>query len=244
MRLIRKFLAGLLGTKSYLGLVSSVYIRLVRLGFFRGKYPELFFLNQIIRKGDVCIDLGANVGYYSTRLSELTGEEGKVYAVEPVLLFRDLLKKNLERFNCDNVQIVPYALGAENKSIRMGTPEVNGVFRHGLTRVIGEEQEQYAQTYEVEMRVPDELFKDLERLDFVKCDVEGYETHIFPYFMKTIGRFRPLIQMEISSEENRRLLFQLLEGYAVYGLRNGSLSEMSREEALQYNEGDFYFRHA
>ena len=37
----------------------------------------------------------------------------------------------------------------------------------------------YARTYEVPMRVPDELLADLPRLDFVKCDVEGFEHEVF-----------------------------------------------------------------
>lgn len=40
-------------------------------------------------------------------------------------------------------------------------------------------KDNYARKYKVEMKIPDELFINLNRLDFVKCDVEGYEFEVF-----------------------------------------------------------------
>ena len=244
VRLIRKLLASSLGTEKYLRLVSASYIRMVNAGMMKNKYPELFFLKNVVRQGDYCIDLGANVGYYSTQLSKITGSQGKVFAVEPVTLFRNVLKTNLKKFNCGNVELLAYALGAENKAIKMGTPEIAGVFRHGLTKVIEKDQEQFAQTYEVEMRIPDELFSDLTRLDFIKCDVEGYEIFIFPYFIQTLKKFLPLIQMEISSPDNRKKIFDTITplGYEIFGLKQSQLIKLSETEGLSYENGDFYFK--
>ena len=77
------------------------------------KYPELFYLKQLIKPGYVCLDIGANVGYYATFLSDLVGLNGKVLAVEPVPLFARILKKNLGKYRQQNTQIYPYALGSE-----------------------------------------------------------------------------------------------------------------------------------
>ena len=244
MRMGRKALAALLGTENYLDLISSTYIRLVNRSFMRAKYPELFYLPSLVKPGDVCIDLGANVGYYATRLSQLTGTTGKVYAVEPVNLFRSVLQRNIRRFAMGNVEVLPYALGAENKSILMATPRIAGVFRHGLTHVVDGEESADAETFAAEMRVPDEIFAGLSRLDFVKCDVEGYETYIFPHFLKTLQRFRPLIQFAITGKEKREEMYNLLasSGFACHGLQNGELCKLSREEMVEYANGDFYFR--
>jgi FkbM family methyltransferase len=243
-RLIRKLLAAFLGTEKYLEVVSSSYIHMVNAGIMAQKYPELFFLDKIIKPEYHCIDLGANVGYYSTRLSKLTRKSGKIYAVEPVTLFRNLLEKNLKKFDCNNVELIAYALGSENKAIKMGTPEIAGVFRHGLTKIIDSPSENFAQTYEVQMRLPDELFQNLSRLDYIKCDVEGYEVHIFPFFTKTLSRFHPLIQMEISTVNNRKQIFDILLplGYKIFGLADNSLTELTEMQALYYNKGDFYFK--
>lgn len=241
MKLIRQWLAATLGTQRYLQLISKTYIRLVKAGFFKSKYPELFYLDQLIKKDFVCIDLGANVGYYSTRLAQLT--ENTIYAVEPVALFREVLQHNLRTFTCSNVEIYPYALGSEEKKISMGTPVVDGVFRHGLTKVMDGSEQNMGQTYEVDMKVPDVLFSDLQRLDYVKCDVEGYETFIFPHFTQTLSKFKPVIQIEISSPDNRKQIADVLlpMGYRVFALANEKLIPLTAAQMLDYNGGDFYF---
>lgn len=240
---IRAILLKILGLESYLSLVSDAYIRLIKLGFFKKKYPELFYLKEIIKPGFVCIDLGANVGYYSTFLSLYSQKDGHVHAIEPVELFANVFKKNTKEFALDNITLYQTALGSENKNIQMGTPLIDGVFRHGLTKIVDDEEAKNLHTYDVKMCVPDELFSSLTKLDFLKCDVEGYEVFIMPHFMKTISKFKPLIQIEISSEENRKQIFDLFfaVGYAVCKLQNNSLQKMLTDEAMKYESGDFYF---
>lgn len=240
---IRALLLQTLGLDTYLSLVSDVYIRLIQMGLLKKKYPELFFLKELIKPDFVCVDIGANVGYYSTFLSLYSGKSGHVHAVEPVDLFARIFKKNVDTFALPNITLNQTALGSENKTIQMGTPMIDGVFRHGLTKVVDEKEAPTMHTYNVEMHIPDELFSSLTRFDFLKCDVEGYEVFIMPHFIKTISRFKPLIQMEISSEENRKQIFDLFLplGYSVCKLQNHSLQKMDTKEAMKYEAGDFYF---
>lgn len=240
---LRSLLLKILGIESYLSLVSDVYIRLIRSGYLQKKYPELFYLNQLIKPNFVCIDIGANVGYYSVFLSQFSGMNGKVFAVEPVGIFAKIFIKNIQKFGLENTTLFENALGAENKMIQMGTPFIDGVFRHGLTKIVNEKDGHNLKTYEVEMRIPDELFASLTKFDFLKCDVEGYEVFLIPHFMKTISKFKPLIQMEISSKENREKIFELFFplGYSVLKLKNDTLQKMKVEDAINYEDGDFYF---
>lgn len=241
---LRALLLDMLGHQKYLALVSDVYIRLIRGGFLKKKYPELFFLKELVKPGFVCVDIGANVGYYSVFLSKYAGPNGHVHAVEPVDLFAKLFIKNTTQFGLGNITLHQTALGGENKTIQMGTPVVDGVFRHGLTKVIdGDTQQNNMQTYDVNMRVPDELFANLNRFDFLKCDIEGYEIYVMPHFIKTIAKYKPTIQMEISSAENRKLIFDLFLplGYQINALVDFALTPINRNEALNYEGGDFYF---
>jgi FkbM family methyltransferase len=240
---IRAILLQTLGLENYLSLVSRIYIGLIKTGFMKQKYPELFYLKQLVKPGFVCVDIGANVGYYSTFLSLYAGKTGRVFAVEPVALFAHVFKKNTKAFGLPNITLHQTALGGENKMIQMETPMIDGVFRHGLTKVVDSTETNDLHTYDVEMHIPDELFASLTRFDFLKCDVEGYEVFIMPHFMKTISRFKPTIQMEISSAENRKQIFDLFLplGYSVCKLQNSSLHNMSIAEAMNYEAGDFYF---
>lgn len=241
---LRSLLLKSLGTESYLGLVSSAYIRLISAGFLKDKYPELFYLKELVKPGFVCVDIGANVGYYSVFLSQHAGSEGRVYAIEPVPMFGNVFLRNTEKFALNNITLYRCALGSERKEVTLGTPMIDGVFRHGLTKIIENNQEENAQTYSAQMEIADQLFEPLNKIDFLKCDVEGYEVILFPQMLRTLERCKPLIQIEISSEENRNKLMKLLQplGYKVYKLQQNALVEMNTNEALQYDKGDFYFK--
>lgn len=241
---LRAALFNTLGQETYLSIVSAAYLKIIRAGYLKAKYPELFHLQKIIKPGFVCLDIGANVGYYATFLSDLSGPKGKVLAVEPVPLFAGILKKNLGSNRLKNTEIYPFALGSEEKDITLGTPTINGVFRHGLTKIVDQSDAASLQTFTAKMKVPDVLFKDLQKLDFVKCDVEGYETILFPQMLKTLSKFKPLIQMEINSVENRKALIELLEplGYNAFCLRNGELTPLNKDEELIWENGDYYFK--
>jgi len=208
------------------------------------KYPELFFLKKIIRPGFTCLDIGANLGYYSTFLSRLVGAAGKVMAVEPVPLFQEIWKENVRASGLANLTMWPYALGGQNTRIQMGTPERDGLLHHGMTKIMSSAQDSYARTYEVEMKIPDELFINLNRLDFVKCDVEGYEYEVFRNMQKTLRKFRPLIQTELNGTENRQQVKDLLTaiGYETYILSPEQTLLPCNSVMLQSHSGDFYFK--
>ena len=244
---LRALLLQALGTENYLRLVSKIYIKLIKAGMMKGKYPELFYLQELIKPGFICIDIGANVGYYSTMLSKQVEATGHVHAVEPVALFQQIFTQNMKLFKCNNVTLHPVALGGEKGSITMGTPMIDGVFRHGLTHVIEpNEDTRGMHTYEVNMCTPEELFLGLNRLDFIKCDVEGYEVVLMPHFTGIINQFKPIIQIELGSEEHRKSIVNLFAtlGYKPFKLHAGALQLLSSTEWLQYNKGDFYFKHS
>jgi FkbM family methyltransferase len=243
---IRSILLRVLGYQSYLSWVSDIYIRLIKGGMLKDKYPELFYLQKIIKPGYTCVDIGANVGYYSVFLSKYAGQSGRVYSIEPVPLFANVFLKNTLKHALNNITLYQTALGAENKKITMGTPTINGVFRHGLTKVLSDDKNEAVnmQTYESDMRIPDELFSPIEKIDFIKCDVEGYEIHLFPHLINTLTKHLPIIQIEISEEENRQKMFDILMplGYKVFKLQNANLVHITAAEAMKYEGGDFYFK--
>lgn len=244
LKLLRKLLVKSLGFERYIRLVSRTYIVMVGAGFMQKKYPELFFLKKIIRPGFTCIDIGANLGYYSTFLSKLAGPTGKVLAVEPIPLFQEIWKENVKASGTDNLELLPYALGAENGTIKMGTPERNGLLHHGMTKVVSSASENYARFYDVAMVVPDELFATLERLDFVKCDVEGFEFQVFSNMQQVLAKHKPLIQTELNGDENRDKVIALLSGlgYQLCALSaDNKLKPVAGPEIAKHH-GDFYFK--
>jgi FkbM family methyltransferase len=194
----------------------------------------------LIRKGDHVIDIGANLGYYSQLFAKLTGPKGKVFSVEPVTLFRKILKINTTGFK--NTTIIPYALGTEDdKSIVMGIPKSNKYLRHGLTRVLDkDENEPFEFTFNEMMFTPATLFGKLERCDYIKCDVEGYEIHIIPQLEFLLKPFQPIIQIEIEPV-NRKTISDFLSSlsYSAFYLKDELLFPVGGN--LLEIEGDLFF---
>jgi len=242
MKTIRHILLRTLGFKGYLSFVSWVYIRLVSFGFLKSKYPELFFLKKIIKPGFVCIDIGANMGYYSYFLAKYAKQEGQLYAVEPVPLFAKIWEKNVPNRFCKTINLFPFALGGENKEVKMGVPVVQGIVHHGMTHIINSDEQNLAETFSAPMRIPDELFANLPRVDFVKCDVEGYEQYVFENMKETIMKHRPLVQSELGGEQNRKTVICFFEnlGYKTCILTNNELVLATPNEKMK-SHNDFYF---
>lgn len=242
MRLIRIVLYKILGTGNYVKLVSYIYLQMVKTGLLKKKYPELFFLKKIINQGDTCIDIGANVGYYSFFMLKHIGNSGKLYAVEPVEMFRRIWEKRIPKNKMQQAVLLPYALGNKNTLVEMGTPSIDGVVHHGMTKIIDKKTDNIVAAHEVEMRIPDELFANIPQIDFLKIDVEGYESIVFDNMHETIKRTFPIIQAELSGKQNRHCVINLLKSYnySVCILEKDNL-KLIRSELVNEINSDFYF---
>lgn len=244
MNYLRKLLYRILGLKAYLRLISRIYIILIRWGFYKDKYQELHYLKKIIKPGYVCLDIGANLGYYSFFMCTHTGKKGKVFAVEPVPLFRLILEKNVPANKFKQLSILPYALGESEQIITMGMPIVDGVIHHGMTHVLNKYDKSkvsIAKTFEVMMKVPDQLFENLDRLDFIKCDVEGYEYVVLSNMLNTINKHKPIIQCELSNQNKIQTINLLKQnGYETYILHKNDLIKQSIDQLIEIKQ-DVYF---
>src|SRR5262249_33960355 len=69
-------------------------------------------LRAAVEPGDVVFDVGANIGFFSTLLSQLVGPSGRVLAFEPEPENLALLRANLAANGGHNVTVVPCAAGA------------------------------------------------------------------------------------------------------------------------------------
>ena len=94
MKWIRKVLQKVLSEEQYLHLLSTGFQRLFKTGRLGDEYQDVYFLKNMIRPGDCCVDIGAHLGYYTFQMSRLTGAQGAVHAIEPVAKFHNVLKKN------------------------------------------------------------------------------------------------------------------------------------------------------
>lgn len=235
--LIHRLLYRALSLESYLGVVSRLYFLCMRLGI--GRHSEAmeyaYHLQKLVKAGDTCIDIGANLGYYSRPLSKIVGTHGKVYAVEPVPVIGKVLRRNLK--GCHNVEILPYALGEESRPITMSNSSAleTGYFGTGQNRVDDSPMQQ-ATTFEAQMRRGSELFAEVERIDFIKCDIEGYELHVMSEMRPLLEQHHPTILIETGGENRSKIIGIFKEmGYEGFTLASGrevTLDEASTKDII------------
>ena len=240
-KLFHRLLYRLLPLGGYLRVVSRMFFIYRALGIGRhGRALEYnYHLPQLVEQGATVIDIGANLGYYTRPLSEIVGNEGHIYAVEPVPVIFDVLKRNVA--GRKNVTLLNYALGSEERTIEMANDSVAaaGYFGTGRNFVSDGELSGEAIKFSAEMRRGSVLFAGLERVDFIKCDIEGYERVVIPEMCAIIERHHPTVLIETDGD-TRQEIIEMFEqmGYRAYMLENG------REVALdKESDKDIIFRY-
>ena len=232
--MIRKILYTLLPLEAYLATLSKLYFLTFNLGLLKSNklYDYPYFLKNIIKKGDTCLDIGANLGYISVPLSKLVGSQGKIYAVEPVKPILKVLRKNTKSLK--NIEILPYALGEENKVIQLGNDSIQekGFLATGRSTII-KDTDKTDITFPAEMKKGSELFSNLSSLQFVKCDIEGYEIIVIPELEPVLQKHRPIILIETRGESRIQLLqFFKDREYTSFVLKEGQLYPSAESDSI------------
>ena len=239
-KFLHRLLYRTLSLEGYLRVVSGLYFVFYRMGLKRRSrsMEYAYHLSELVHKGDHAIDIGANLGYYTVPLADLVGASGRVYAVEPVPVIFSVLKRNIGHRK--NVEALNYALGAESRSIEMVNDSVAeaGYFGTGRNAVSRGEQSQSAVKFEAKMVEAYALFKDLERVDFIKCDIEGYEGVVMPLLRPLLEKHHPTVLIETDGK-TRQEMIELFEelGYRAYMLVDGREVELDPQ-----SDKDIIFR--
>ncbi|HWE89212.1 MAG TPA: FkbM family methyltransferase [Pseudonocardiaceae bacterium] len=175
--------------------------------------PELAGLSELVRPGDVCVDVGAAAGLYTLTLSHLVGPAGQVHSVEPLSFAHPAWSRLLGARDRPNVRNHRLALSAQPGETALSVPigrlgPVTGrSFLTWQTDGLGSNAEFRAHA---DVLVPvdtlDRLCQraGLTRLDFVKIDVEGAELHVLHGGAHTIETFRPDLLLEIEARHVTR----------------------------------------
>jgi len=155
------------------------------------------FYEELLKTDSVCIDAGANVGILSIYMSMFTS--GKIYAFEPVPQIFEALQKTIESNDMKNVEIFNVALGNKNSKETFSF----NVEHNGGCRTLNEFNKGFHvhpldESIEVNMITLDDFVKDhnVDKLDLLKMDVEGFEQQVFEGGINTIEKFRPDIVSE------------------------------------------------
>lgn len=159
------------------------------------------FLMRTLQPDSVCIDVGANVGYYACLMARCSSR-GRTIAFEADPVVHAILRDNVSINWCEAVvDARNQAVGAAPGSLTL----YRRIGRSGNTSIAQVSDEQLAALgeaesvpFEVECVRLDDVAADLDRLDVVKIDVEGAESLVLDGMADVVDRLNPLIIMEWS----------------------------------------------
>ena len=152
-------------------------------------------LRERLRKGDVVLDIGANIGNFTMLAASLVGHGGRVIAVEPIARNRQVIRRALQANSFDHVEIIAAAASDRAGTIQLRThPETSN---SATLSASGDRlRESRGTSNTVPTLILDDRFAGLDRLDLLKIDIEGMEPFALRGLERTINRFRPTLLSE------------------------------------------------
>ena len=162
------------------------------------------FFDEYIQEDFVIIDAGTCMALHAIYMSHLC-PKGKIYAFEPSRINYEIAKKNIEINELKNVILSSNALGNEERIVYNSSQAKSNlslfVIRDGLpTKMIDWLTTDHRHDYQHPIKMIHGDSLNLQRLDLIRLDCEGYEYNVLEGFKNTIDKFKPLILFECHEE--------------------------------------------
>lgn len=194
---------------------------------------EIGFVQRFLQPGMAVLDLGAHHGLYTLLASERVGLRGRVIAFEPSSRERRALRLHVVMNMCRNVTIENVALGNENKRANLFIVEGSQTGCNSLRPPVAASA---TSPVPVSVRRLDDWLHShkIDRVDFIKLDVEGAELDVLKGAAQLLQRRpRPVILAEVQDVRTLPWGYRAKEiiaylgnrGYKWYGLSEGGYIE-------------------
>ncbi len=170
-----------------------------------------FLMSELVRSGDVVIDVGANVGTVTACLAKKVGQTGNVYAIEPQRTIFHNLCAAMVLNGFHNVSCIHAAVGGEIGSIEIPEIDYRRSENFGAISLQGD-----CRGERVPMMTLDSL--ELDRCRLIKIDVEGMEFEVLLGARETLEKCKPFLYLEAKKSRSTQSCIQLIQelGYSIY----------------------------
>lgn len=152
------------------GIASVLYV------FRTREELEVEVVKSELREGMTVLDVGANIGYYALLESRLVGRTGKVYAIEPFPRNLQILEQSIALNGYENIVEV-FHCAASNIAGRSKLFLGKAANLHTLTDALHTNEH-----IEVDTVRLDDFVKGRREPDFVRMDIEGFESKVLDGF--------------------------------------------------------------
>tara|TARA_Y100000815_G_scaffold59808_1_gene48273 strand:- start:46 stop:876 length:831 start_codon:yes stop_codon:yes gene_type:complete len=209
--------------------------------------PEAPYMKEVVKPGDICLHFGGSDGRHSYLMADHVGPSGHVHVYEPSNYSYAILERLLRWHKLTNVTPHNLAVGAERGEMILSVPKkLSGHLgrAYGVVTASGQTaSEEHLATsnssefvdQETSVVSLDNVMEDekLDRVDFIRCDVEGSEINFIKGGAKTIEKYLPSLLIEIhpfSLERNFNSSGEVVRDYFIdLGYRMWQLNDDDTE---------------
>jgi FkbM family methyltransferase len=189
------------------------------------------FVRSRLTPGDLFIDVGANVGYYSLLAAKRVGPRGAVVAIEASPSIAGALRANIALNGFGNIEVIQRAVADRRKTVQVFLGPDDNL---GMTTIVGSDRVAARRS---EARVEASSLPDLVGVDrlrsarLVKVDVEGAEADVFDGLRSVLPTFgletewifevTPGALMAQGRSAGEIMALFAANGYRLYAIENG-----------------------
>lgn len=220
---------------------------MIKAGF---EEAERKIIKRFVNPGMVVFDIGANIGLYTTIMAKQVKDEGHVFSFEPYSSTGDYLYYNVALNELNNVTVEGLALtDADGQMDFYIFPEGEDVYNSLGAQKRDVEKTKAVRKIQVQVSKLDSYCKKnkIERINFIKLDVEGAEEKVFEGGREVFKAMSPIIITEIYEKSavqcgcsGVRMLKNFRQlGYFIYSIdEKSNLNKLTEFESL--NDGTHY----
>jgi FkbM family methyltransferase len=209
------------------------------------------FILRHVQEGDVCVDVGANVGYFSFLFAQRVGASGKVIAIEAAPGTVRRLRANVALNGATGiVDVVEAACAPQKGEITFYLHPRNDGWCRLSPPTKGRYRLMMGKTWIPVTVAADTLTSivgaDAQRVSFIKVDIEGAETAITPQIVAGFSHPKLVVALEVVPPIEATLNPFQERGFYIYDMHNDYHWAFERKvpAITEAAYSDFYHRAA
>ena len=220
-----------LGQKIYLDLKDWLQSQLFWMKIYYIERKETEYFKRILKRGDIVVDVGAHIGYYTLISGARVGKEGHVYSFEPNPETFKRLKRNVQLNNLNNISLYNIGLSDKEEFLTLNLPTSINTGTAGITI-----PENFSGKSLKVKAIPLDKFiekNNIKKVDIIKIDVEGAEIKVLKGMMETIRKFKPKIFIEINNKKLKAAGFSKEEVYNLLKKENYKAFQIVNKDKIE-----------
>lgn len=208
---------------------------------------ELHMQQRLIRDGQCVLDIGGNYGWYCMHMARKF-PNSRIYSFEPIPHTHKLMEENLAVNGIDNVEALPFGLSDAEGSFQFFY-DPNLSVNASMKNLTGKDT---VEGVSCQVKTLDDFWAGRrEKIDFIKCDVEGAELLVYKGAPKTLEAHLPIIFSEMLRKwtaqfgyhPNDIIDYLARFGYKPYVLAGNGLQAFGRVDD-NTRETNYFFLHS